>query len=177
MEIAKTSYLYRWAYYFMRPSFRPSRTNLCSFFWRFVLIGVIGMGLFWLVWVPIATLIGLLFASRPRIPHIDGRPLDDDLFTFYGRWPKVNGVRIVPIFILLLVAVLYLAIFTFPGRVSAGAVLAVLVGWIGYEAVSAWLKSRQANAAAKTAEPGFISLTAKFFKAQKRRICPIIWFR
>ena len=61
MQINRTSWLYRWAYFFAPAWYRTNQVNLCPFFWRVVLVVP-------LIWLTILGTLSLILFALFIIP-------------------------------------------------------------------------------------------------------------
>jgi hypothetical protein len=199
ITLSREGRLYRWAYLFTRPEDRPPAggvTDLCSFFWRILGVSFVALPLFIAVWLPLGFVIGFFGAARPRFVFWDGfatvagSNADDTgefcdwLFAEYSWWPSFiwdgrERVRIWPLTVLITACVLYLGLFTFWGRIVGGAfvvlfaILYFLYGTASGERYREWLREPK-GATPKPNEPGLVTLGARYLKAKKRGVCPLI---
>jgi len=88
--IRRDGFLFRYAYWFKLPHKRPETINRCPFFWRLLFVTLVGMPVWWLVWMPLVFVVGFWFAVRPAFFH------GESAFEDYDHWPHIGDVRIWP---------------------------------------------------------------------------------
>jgi prolipoprotein diacylglyceryltransferase len=129
MQIKKGGFVYELAYGWAEERRIPHKTGLCKLFWRCVL------GVF--IWIVMVLLVAVVFglgfvigfwvAQRPAITEKDvaRKERRSDLNVPYVHWPTVNGVRILPICVLIAIVIGGAIIFLLPD----------LIRWMYHETV------------------------------------------
>lgn len=201
MEIKRNSWMYKVAYGFEAK--KPKRTNLCSFFWKFVLmllggwpLALIAMGVFFALGVVVVfiTFISGFFAGffvgyRPSIYEGESRK---KFWIPYKKWPKIKGYRILPIYFVLPVLVYFAvnvldwtALWIMLSGLPA-AILSMIFGMLGvlsFLAIAAIIFLLMAGIVwgvvalfDRFFKTGIGTLIKEYVKAKKRKVCPIIKF-
>ncbi|MBI5077170.1 hypothetical protein HZB94_02210 [Candidatus Falkowbacteria bacterium] len=175
MTISKNSALYKYTYLWYRPP-ENNQTNLCQFFWRFILaisVFPISAGILFALAIffsIIFELIAVIFCGYyfpPTVPFIN--PED------YRRisWlPKIKGYHILPIYPIILSGCGFLC-WQYPVALEVIGLIALMVLFILLGIAIIALFGRCFSFVKKSSA---YQLTAAYIKAKKERVCPIITF-
>ncbi|OGY63857.1 MAG: hypothetical protein A3I24_00200 [Candidatus Harrisonbacteria bacterium RIFCSPLOWO2_02_FULL_41_13b] len=175
MEIRRDSFLYRVAYFYKnKESPQPIVTNLCLFFWRFILAFPVALVVFSAIYVVVTLLYVVAF--------LFGRYLEDGggeiIFCSYRKWPKIGDYRILPIGVLSVLLAgfgifwLVTAIINFYreiGNFLLSNFVLLSAGIIVFLALAIWgiVKLKQTELG---------KMIAVYLVAKKQKVCPIIQF-
>lgn len=180
MEINKNGLLYKIAYGWS-PSFSPSQTNLCRFFWRVVfsllvvwpLYGIAILLVF--LFINMFFLIGFFFGCHPTTK---------EPFAPYRKWPTIKGYRILPVYLVLFAAIAYwhqalwnALVWTWTKPVTGVWDAATLNINIGFAVVgSVVLIGLVSYGIYKFQDTDAAKLLKAYLKAKKEKMCPIVRF-
>ncbi len=188
MIISRDGFLFNFAYWFTDPHYRPKQINLCPFFWRLVLTALVKMPLWWLVWAPIGTVVGFLFAGRPKFfktdnytPNFGNWESPASCFTPYKNWHKlinkINSswaVLLLPFFWFPIIAFISLVSTNLDIAYDMATILAVLGTFAGIM-LGVIMSTKTANITTKyIMSTETAKVATEWVKAKKFRYCPII---
>lgn len=139
MEIRKGTFLYELAYGLTDGTRVPKQTNLCTFFWRCVMmtfawIAVLPIGM---IIATVATVFGVLISGHRW--DFWGREYEDKCMTRMVHWPKIRGHHLWPVFIWLPALLAAVMIFDLGGAREGTLLLLSVMSWLLLGFAMLWL--------------------------------------
>lgn len=179
MEISKSGWVYKVAY----SGLAPASTNLCAFFWKFMVMLFLGwplIGVFFVIYYLVITVGfvgGFFIAFRPAVFDEDDFKTRN-LMINYEKWPSVKGYRLLPIYFVVPALLTWFLpeIWAFlilpPTMFAVSAIgLAIFSG-----VVLIWMANggllKKLSRSSETYQ-----LVKDYLVARKQKVCPIVRFK